>query len=1464
MSKINRLRIMNLNYNNNTIRIDDETFDMGGETTLLSLRNGGGKTVLVQMVTSLFVNKAYRDFEERPFKSYFTTNKPTFIMVEWLLDHGQGYFLTGMMVRKCQNPEENGNEELEMLNFTGSYKSPCEYDLDNIPVIEISGDRRALKGFGACRKEFENLKKNRDSDFAYYDMSGQYQRRQYFSKLKEYQIDNKEWESIIKKVNLKESGLSELFNNAKDEKGLIEKWFLHAVKNKLNQEHDRIKEFQSLAYKFIERYRSNQENIRRKEIIEKYFDDAGLMEQQVEKFIEASEKFDYQKSCIADFIKGVDIQLTAISEQINNKRAEIEKLEDQIINIEGEKISYNIYKLQDERDEVLSKRVDIEKEVTEARITKEKKKKELCRYNCARLYEEVMDFERKIKQLREKIDILTKEQEDGALEVEKLGATLYAYYADMVQRQEKELEECETRLQKINLSIEDTEKKINDKNNEVRDISTQLGELNSSIKNFDVDENRFNLRYGTDFQRNIIGEYEEGILEIEKSKFDEEAVNISLDITKTANKALACKQESEKAVSDSEEAKVNIERKKSEYAEFERKYNEYNDEKNRRRVIMKYIDAPESELDNKVLILDRLNRKLEELEITRDGFKLQLQELRKEYENLRQGKIIELPENITQFLESLNIQIIYGMVWLKKNGRTVEQNKKLVKNNPFLPFSVIMDSADIEKIGGKQGEIYTSFPIPIVNREDIEKAVSESEDCLIKFDNISFMVSFNLKLLEQESLEKMLEQKKKDIEDCEKKIAIKDDEIGSYREYRMTIEQQSFSSALILQLEMDMELALKETEALQEKYIECQQRKKESAEEYEKLQHKSVELQRKQKDIDLRNKEYIDYIESYESYISDRARREHLERKRKDTDNILKSLEAERSSLLRQGDQQNNIRNICQNKRNELRKEVSRYEQYESCEPQEFDEDTDFVAIEERYKALTNNIAASLEELNQDLQQESGRHEKKLIQLKSANKYDFEDRELGTVVYSEEIVIQLEKEMEACGKREDTAVKQSGECERQAESLKKDIEFEFNKLYEKTGRKELTDQKLIVDTDFEKRLRVTKYDKEKIEKSVYELNERKQAFENADSAMAEYRDYEITCNVPVVNFDDMGKEEITQYHGTLRKNLRTSDNECGSRMQETYELIREIASKPQYQEDFFKKSFDNLIQVSHDAGIIRTQLATLTESYHTMLKKLEVDLENVDKERKNVEELFIEYVRDVHENIGQIDRNSSINVRGRSRKMLEISMPDWIENADYYNIRLRDYIDNIVRRGIETIEENKNVEEILGKLITTEKMYDDIVGIENIGIKMYKIEAERELPISWAQVSANSGGEGFLSAFIILTCLLSYMRRDSSDIFATGEEGKVLVMDNPFAQTNAVHLLKPLMDMAKKTNTQLICLSGLGGDSIYNRFDNIYVINLVSSNMRKGMQYMNTQHLKGENIKKLELSEFKLEQLTLF
>ena len=174
------------------------------------------------------------------------------------------------------------------------------------------------------------------------------------------------------------------------------------------------------------------------------------------------------------------------------------------------------------------------------------------------------------------------------------------------------------------------------------------------------------------------------------------------------------------------------------------------------------------------------------------------------------------------------------------------------------------------------------------------------------------------------------------------------------------------------------------------------------------------------------------------------------------------------------------------------------------------------------------------------------------------------------------------------------------------------------------------------------------------------------------------------------------------------------------------------------------------------------------------------------------------------------------------------------------------------------LERNENAQEYLGTRMTTKNLYDVVVGIESVQIHLHKIEEQRQYEISWSQVARNSGGEGFLSAFIILSSLLYYMRRDESDLFADRNEGKVLLMDNPFAQTNASHLLKPLMDMAKKTNTQLICLSGLGGESIYNRFDNIYILNLIAASLRSGMQYLKAEHMRGAETEAVLVSQIEV------
>ena len=273
MSKINAVRLINLNYNNNAIRISDETFHMNGESTLLSLRNGGGKSVLVQMMTAPFVHKRYRDAKERRFESYFTTARPTFILVEWVLDHGAGYVTTGMMARRRQEigtDVSDSNDSLEIIQFISEYQTSCAHDIYHLPVVEKGKKEMSLKNFAACRQLFDGYKKDPSVKFFSYDMSNSAQSRQYFDKLAEYQIYYKEWETIMKKVNLKESGLSELFADCRDEKSLVEKWLLDAVASKLNKEKDRMKEFQNIMEKYVGQYKDNKSKIQRRDIIRQF------------------------------------------------------------------------------------------------------------------------------------------------------------------------------------------------------------------------------------------------------------------------------------------------------------------------------------------------------------------------------------------------------------------------------------------------------------------------------------------------------------------------------------------------------------------------------------------------------------------------------------------------------------------------------------------------------------------------------------------------------------------------------------------------------------------------------------------------------------------------------------------------------------------------------------------------------------------------------------------------------------------------------------------------------------------------------------------------------------------------------------------------------------------------------------------------------------------------------------------
>lgn len=1475
MSKISRIRILNLSYNHDSIKIDDETFDFGGESTLISLRNGGGKSVLVQMIVSLFVNKTYRDFADREFKSYFTTNRPTFIMTEWQLDNNSNErFIAGMMVRKNQR-DDNVDEDLEMYTFTGSYSRGCRYDLDNIPLIRVEGNKKVLKGFSECKNVLEEISREKNGDFRIYDMASKYSRSQYYSILKQFQINNKEWESIIRKVNQKESGLSDLFNNSKDEKNLVENWFLKPIEDKLNQDKNKIDEFRSLTFKFIEQYRSNQSRIERKVIIEKYFEDTVLLKSDIDKYIGKQKEKNELTAQMVIYIRMLKETIEKIATEISGKKEEVSEISADLKRITFEQISYLVYEYQDEKQEIVAERCEQEVEITRLTNAINKLKRQLVVYDCNRIYEDIRDMKSEKAEVDEKIDVLIKESENTKDEVEEIKYKLYTFYNNDAENNSLVCKQKEDEYNKTSELKKKAQEERKDNSDRIIECNKNIGKLENAVFGYDEIEDTFNKEYHCEIKRNIIGLYQEGFLDVKRKEMEAQTqeeksklVRLSKRSTELDMKLRNLEQEERDNITLINDSKHAIDSYSKELAKLE-------GEREYRRKVIRYIGMEKYDIDNKVLILDSLARKIEELNVLKVSFVTQKAEVEKQYNRLKEGKTIELPANVQEYFEQNGIETVYGMEWLTKNGRNSGENAELVAKNPFIPYSIIMEKDTFERLKGIDEELYTSFPIPVIIRGDLEKCVGNTENHVTTYGNVHFFIMFNDNLLNEDELEKILGNLKNTITGIEKQIADKDADIETFSKYRLNIEEQTYSSSLYAKTEKDIEAAKNKMVGLEERQKEIKKEKADNVREHaenrgfiEDSKQLLNSFEKRKIDFDKLCVKYCTYESDKTSLSREKNELSDLAKKQKEYDVRIEELERETNALadfIRQ----------CEESIEGARSKAAQYEIFADSKFQNIDNITDrFEAdkLEAKYNALTNEISETMEELKKRQKKLNDNIKKKISELSKKNKNNIPEEEYRDIMFTDEQYDTTETQIKNTETALNTANEKNTRYAEQIATLKTSIEYEMKQLMNETGNEELAPRQTIVDTDFEKRKRLRKHDETVVSKDLKLYEDRKNELNVMLSGVAEYADDKIDVSdeklsiikSDIPDLENAEKSALEKYQMNLRKKLRIVKDELVDCRSGLSEEIMAISTKEEYSDDYFKKTLTSLLSQIDNPFSLAEQYEVNKASYESQLEKLKIDLESIDKEQKNIEEMFLEYIQNINANVAMIDKNSTINVRNRSIKMLRIQVPDWESEKEHFKLRLHDFFEKVIKHGLQAIEDNKNLNEFLGNVISTKKLYDDVVGINNIKIKLYKIEAEREVPITWAEVSANSGGEGFLSAFVILTCLLSYMRRDENDMFTSGEEGKVLIMDNPFAQTYSAHLLKPLMEMAKKTNTQLICLSGLGGDSIYNRFDNIYVVKLIDSNIRNGMQRVENTHIKGESVKKMVLSDFKTEQMSLF
>ena len=1473
MSKINAVRFINLNYNNNAMKINDECMQFSGKSTLLSLRNGGGKTVLVQMMTAPFVHRGKQKTKDRPFESYFTTAKPSFILVEWLLDGGAGYVLTGLMVRKNQEISEEKTDALEMMAIISEYKEPCMQDIHHLPVVEQNEKTMKLKSYNSCRKLFEDYKKDKKLSFFCYDMSSPAQSRQYFYKLMEYQINYKEWETIIRKVNVKESGLSELFSDCRTEKELVEKWFLEAVESKLNKEENKVKNFQEILEKYAGKYKNIKEQLKRRDAIQKFKEAAEEIQINAEDFlVKEGEKIEQEK-VIAAFIARLNVLYEEAEIERERQEEGRKKLQEELEFLKYEQLSCEFHEKNREKRNHASNRemIDLEKESLLRKQQKIQKKVHV--FLCAKQQEMVNEDKQEWEIRKEKAAISRTKEENLEPERNRIGGQLSGYYEYRLSDNKEKQEAIKKQKLQIRKDISQQKDILNEYREKTKKITESKGSFRSLVRGYDNIEIKYNSNYRENLSRNILGVYEAGMLDIKQEMYDKEQKKSIQENKEQKEKFENTTEEIHRTERAIEEKREKYFQKDSDIKQAEKEKKGYEQELEERKDILKYLELPEEKLFAREEILHKAKIKMQELSSRRRTLEKKEDALQKEYKLLVSGRVMELPDNLKEEFEKLDVPVVYGMEWLKKNGFTEKKNKEIVSQNPFLPYALILTRQELKKLAERNGETYTSFPVPIIERENLESIKLDRTQSFVKMQDIHFYILFNENLLDEEKMEIMIEQKQKDIADIRETMQICKNEYEDYFHRFDVIKRQAVTKENWDKIQKKLQKLEKEKEDIFQNIQQARDTKQSLKKNFEILQKTLRELEKKIESQAARQRAFKELRTAYAEYEENNKKlqeyereeerlenRQHLtEKKISQLEENYRELSGQENSLFRE---EESIQNSCQKfaaykeinrnvKAGKLLGVDSTLRTDNNSGVKIIPSEAEVLKLEARYEAVTADISQELKELELEEEKALTRYHKSFGELRElCQKYNLKNSEWQNIIYDKREQLYQEAELEDYDKKIERKANLLNEEDKKIGILNSQLEGILKQIVSECGKGDPLEEEKISQKDLESAKNQTKYQLSELERKIAFSEKAIQKYRENLTALSEYNNFSADEEIHFEqDFKKMSEKELRDFKGMLIRDYNDIIR-CVQKCRETLaQTLNKIARQEAFQDASYKTPLENMLKVCDNAAKVLRQLNITLESYDSLMKQLEVDISLVETEKKNVTELLEDYVQNIHKNLEKIGRNSTIKIREKSIKMLKVILPVWEDNEKLYSLRLSDLVDEITEEGIRLFENNENAQEYIGRKVTSKNLYDTVVGTGNVQIQLYKIEEQREQQISWNQVAKNSGGEGFLSAFVILSSLLDYMRKDDSDIFMDKNEGKVLLMDNPFAQTNAEHLLKPLMNLADKTNTQLICLTGLGGESIYNRFDNIYVLNLIEAHLRNGIQYLRPEHKKGEEVK---------------
>lgn len=1452
MPQISKVRIVNFNYNDGKRLIADELYDFASKekddalNVLINLANGGGKSVLVQLMMQPIIPKA--KVAGRKIESFFNkASDHCFVLIEWIKDNSTEKLLTGiaMSASESSTTEDDSSRGMAVKYYTfysnyTSYSSP--YDIANMPLSKKENGRFVAAEFDAVR----TLARKSNGVLNYYvaDDNPKWQK-----KLAEYGLIQSEWR-MMEKLNSEEGGLSKFFGDFKTSDHLVDRLLIPTIESKLNQTHS--KEDNSLAtmlLSYANQYASKQEVIREKEIYEAFSKELTALLPQAESLWNAN---DALEKCIRELFGFSDALSAKLDEckSLQEKYAsDIEELDRKSARIEHERASLLFYKAKEAFELALKSYDEATSEEQRVSLQLENSTHKKLVLECAEYYQKLLRIDGELTAIRSEISRRESGGENGQ-ELANLKYSVYMQISDLLSKCVPETESLERQHDSFAHQRAECENQLQAAKKNFEKAKDEYTRADERLRGSESETDRVVSKYDIEISRRLDGAYAiDEVEDVQSAKSNEK--NKLADAIDQADKDLAS---IEAEIASIPQKKADLLLSRSEAEQKCKSFKEalevyYEKEAQIKEICSEYNLNFAMRFTNNMqefLISEQRSNQAKQAELLR---KIDIAE--EEIKSAKRGSL-HIPYAVIEYLNSTGVRYStcekYLTEQVAEGKLSNEECLEILRNYPAAAFGILMDPNEKERFFDYGREKWLPAMIPLYTYEQMAQILSNAKkfDGAIAFYSEEYFRNIDQFIEDLESNQQALIKERDLIDAIDVKIKSQLDVAGSFAyDEHYEKEQKDF----IARLEKSVSEIDAKIQALTVTETELTTAKEETKRRLAELSYSMQSVNR-----------FLEGIETVLQRISEeRSLAEALHNKRLDLEEAEQSYKNVQVQL---NDITTSLDTIDE-KLNELKKQISELsgvkDQVGECVEAEL-VDGDWRKLYSKYQSLQSALNQELSTLKSQLEDKTSR--KKDYESEIARR-ELSSEEYKEVAFSEEQLQSVRKEEKLLISKREEAIqhtKQAGAQKGKAEGTLESAKQSLVRFGEPLDKSE-------VGSDFDARLSRVR-------------EERKALFTQKDKCGK----LENRINTIFGRLADRLKKH-TRPETIVKVQLEDSFAEQFERMTKEYEAAKANLSNVHAQVsealNSMKGQFAGSTCGVSDAILGMSALLSNEmrgDRYYTLIEHINGDIQNTDRaiaqimtDLKEFENNHSDLIRQcvlqgsrIYEGLLQMASSSRVTVYdGKDKKqMIRFDIPAEVDPV-VASAAITDEIDKgtkelVARMSDEAVTE-VDIKKMAEKIVGSRNLLRKYIGKETIRVDAYKIDQNPQNAgyRSWEQTQINnSGAEKFVVYFAVILSLMNYTRGDFGSI-RDKDLRSALILDNPFGATSSKHILVPMFAIAKHFRVQMICLSDINKSDVINCFD------IVIKAIVKKRPMSNNELLTHEGNESIEHGFYRSEQLSL-